>query len=96
MAKLIYERDDGTQIIVREGSFTQHSILFADDYFAKKLWSELDIREYLRQEGYVGSPEQVAAMINTGVFKSLNECTDQDWEYFSQALRICKARGEIS
>lgn len=57
-----------------------------DNYFACKLWSEEDIVGVLEEAGYEASEENVNAVINSGLLKNLNNCTDQDWDIINNAI----------
>ena len=64
-----------------------------DDYIAMKLWCEEDIRTRLQERQFLGTPEQVAEVINTGYLKYLGDCTDGDWQMIDNAID-CWARRE--
>ena len=63
MARVSFIKDDGTEIVIRNGIDNSYdykmNILFRDDYFATKLWSPEDVEDRLRENGYVGTPEEV-------------------------------------
>lgn len=51
----------------------------AEKYVAVKLWSKEDIATILEKEGYEGNPENIQKIIDSGELKSLEDCTDSEW-----------------
>lgn len=95
MAKLILKYDDGRETLVR-GDLPENTIpgdiLIRSDYFATKLWCEEDIQQFLLEKGYEDSEENVALILNTGVLRRLEDCTDQDWDCIEYAYHMAVDR----
>ena len=85
---------DGVPRVIRENVPKDEELLFGSDYIARKLWTEEDVAECLRNEGYVGSDEEVSAVINQGI-GGLNDCTDDDWDVIYCAINRAELAGEI-
>ena len=64
-------------------------LLNRDDYIATKLWSKEDIEAALEEKGYPVTEDNVNAVINSGMLKTLGDCTDGDWEIIYQAIDNC-------
>lgn len=63
------------------------SLLNRNDYFALKLWQEDDIKAVLDEMGYPCSEENVATVLASGDLDALSDCTDNDWNIISNAIR---------
>ena len=85
---------DGVPRVIREDVPKDEELLFGSDYIARKLWTEEDVAECLRNEGYAGSDEEVSAVINQGIV-GLNDCTDDDWDVIYCAINRAELAGEI-
>ena len=66
-----------------------------DEYVAAKLWTRADVMAVLKDRGYKGTDEQIDAVINTGMLKSLGDCTEQDWEIIELAVTEAERRNEL-
>ena len=66
-----------------------------DEILAKKIWLADDVRDCLIAEEYEGTDDEVAAVIDTGELKYLNDCTDRDWEIIACAIHETRQRGDI-
>lgn len=72
-----------------------NEVFSSRDYVATKLWSEDDIRAELKENDYEGTDEQVAAVINSGKLKHLEDCTDSEWEIIGRTIdTVMKERKE--
>lgn len=70
-----FEQDLGDNIINR------------DDYIATKLWSDKDIRYELKERGFEGTDEQVAAVMKKDeCFEFLGDASDEDWSIIDNAI----------
>ena len=92
MARLIYEHDDGTQVVIRGGLPDKKVIgfrdaLWADDYIAMKLWSKEDLYGVIADvTGREAREEDVTAVLAAGYLNSLCEPTEQDWQVINDAV----------
>lgn len=57
-----------------------------DEFIAAKLWCKEDVVEMLEKEGYVGNDQNIDAL-RYKVNKALTECTDDDWNCISEAIK---------
>ena len=57
---------------------------------AYKLWTVEDVENYLTENGYPPTEENVDIFLNHMHIEGLEDCNDWDWEVFSQALWDCK------
>lgn len=72
-----------------------NNIFSRNDFVSTKLWSEEDIRTRLIENDYEGTDEQVAAVINSGKLKHLDDCTDSEWAMIDYAVEeVMKERKE--
>ena len=69
--------------------------LSRDEYVAAKLWTRADVMAVLKDRGYKGTDEQIDAVINTGMLKGLNDCTDGDWEIIEMAITEAERRNDL-
>ena len=81
--------------VVKTGSRTinvgsAYDYINRNDYLATKLWSEEDIASTLFAEGYPASEANLSRVINSGMLKYLEECTDGDWQIIKDAIK-CSA-----
>lgn len=83
MAKVVIIHDDGRQELVREvtDGYCTGDILFADDYFAIKIWQRDDIAMRVKDiYGREATEEEIDAVItHGGKWWGLNDCTDGEW-----------------
>ena len=88
MARLILETQNGSRIIRRDlpENVSNQDILYADDYFARKLWNRDDIKDRLEVLGYDSNEKFIDEVINSGKLKSLNDCTDSEWNCIDNAI----------
>jgi hypothetical protein len=81
--------DDNEKIVaekpVPKGT-TIHDIFNRSEFIATKLWSEEDVRSQLEANGFEPSDDNIAAVINTGYLKRLDDCTDADWMIIDYAI----------
>jgi hypothetical protein len=92
MAQVIIRRDDGSEEVVREveNDFFQGDLLFAGDYFARKLWTEEDIADTLEEEGYEASDENIDIVLKKlkeGGGMALLEDESDDFAIIASAVR---------
>lgn len=95
MGKVIFREDDGTEVVLRTNIADEFDVLFRSDYIATKLWSRDDIRYCLQEKGYDGNDSEIDAVLNTGFCKSLNDCTDEDWDTIYVAIWYARQKGDI-
>lgn len=96
--KLILEKDNGEQILVRDDlpDYTsKHSIFYRGDYIAMKLWTEEDVQRQLWVNGYKGTQDEIDAVVNTGELDLLYDCTDYDWGCIDYAINTAKINGDL-
>lgn len=88
MARLILETQNGSRVIRRDlpENVSNQDILYADDYFARKLWNRDDIKDRLEVLGYDSNEKFIDEVINSGKLKSLNDCTDSEWNCIDNAI----------
>lgn len=88
MARLILETQNGSRVIRRNlpENVSNQDILYADDYFARKLWNRDDIKDRLEVLGYDSNEKFIDEVINSGKLKSLNDCTDSEWNCIDNAI----------
>ena len=78
LQKLINGHDDSDYL----------DLINRDDYIASKLWSKQDIINQMNEMGIEVTEDNVADVINSGLLKGLNECSDQDWGIISDAINV--------
>lgn len=97
MAKLmLLDTTTGELHTLRENvdlNLSPSDVLLRDDYIAMKLWCRDDIRTRLQERQFLGTPEQVNEVIDTGYLKYLGDSTDGDWQMIDDAID-CWARRE--
>ena len=88
MAKLLFIKDNGESVVLREDlcDNDQYGVLIRSDYIASKLWMRDDVIKRLRRSGFKGTEEEVNAVMNTGILKGLGDCTDDDWQIIDYAI----------
>lgn len=88
MARLILETQNGSRVIRRDlpENVSNQDILYADDYFARKLWNRDDIKDRLEVLGYDSNEKFIDEVINSDKLKSLNDCTDSEWNCIDNAI----------
>lgn len=88
MARLILETQNGSRVIRRDlpENVSNQDILYADDYFARKLWNRDDIKDRLEVLGYDSNEKFIDEVINSGKLKSLNDCTNSEWNCIDNAI----------
>lgn len=88
MARLILENENGSRVIRRDlpENVLNSDILYAGDYFARKLWNREDIKDRLEVRGYDSNEKFIDEVINSGKLKSLNDCTDSEWNCIDNAI----------
>ncbi len=88
MARLILETQNGSRVIRRDlpENVSNQDILYAGDYIARKLWSREDIKDRLEVLGYDSNEKFIDEVINSGKLKSLNDCTDSEWNCIDNAI----------
>lgn len=88
MARLILETQNGSRVIRRDlpENISNQDILYAGDYFARKLWNRDDIKDRLEVLGYDSNEKFIDEVINSGKLKSLNDCTDSEWNCIDNAI----------
>ena len=88
MARLILENENGSRVIRRDlpEDVLNSDILYAGDYIAMKSWKREDIEERLPDLGYSVDQEIIDNLINSGRLKSLNDCSDEEWNYIDNAI----------
>lgn len=83
MAKLILKHDDGTEEILRDYQPD-------DGYIAMKLWSWDDVMSVIEQ--HPEATEDTEKFIDINMFKSLDECTDNEWDIINYAVDLAIRR----
>lgn len=88
MARLILETQNGSRVIRRDlpENVSNQDILYAGDYIARKLWSREDIEGKLEDLGYEANDDIIDNVINSGRLKSLNDCSDEEWNCIENAI----------
>lgn len=88
MARLILETQNGSRVIRRDlpEDVLNSDILYAGDYIARKLWSREDIEGKLEDLGYEANDDIIDNVINSGRLKSLNDCSDEEWNCIENAI----------
>lgn len=88
MARLILETQNGSRVIRRDlpENVSNQDILYAGDYIARKLWSREDIEGKLEDLGYEANDDIIDNVINSGQLKSLNDCSDEEWNCIENAI----------
>lgn len=92
MGKIIYERSDSTQEILKDGLGDQVDII-AFKFFTKK-----DIRRVLEEKGFAGTPEEADAVLaaEPDLAKYLEGETDNDRLIIEDAVGTAHFRGVIT
>ena len=88
MARLILENENGIRVIRRDlpKDVLNSDILYAGDYIARKLWSREDIEGKFEDLGYEHNDDIIDNVINSGRLKSLNDCSDEEWNCIENAI----------
>lgn len=88
--KLILVKDDGKKIAERTvpDNTIMSDIICRNETIAAKIWLREDIKAQLESAGFKPSESNVDAVINTGLLKKLDDCTDSDWMIIDYAV-IC-------
>ena len=99
MAKLIFEKSDGTRTILKKDlpdDYYTGRIICLDDYIAWKLWCNDDVKEQLINNGFKGTDDEVSAVLNCSSLSCLGDCTEDDWYIIDDAVCTAESNGYIS
>lgn len=66
-------------------------LLYEMGYFSYRLWCREDLAAVLVEKGFSGSDENVAAVLNTGLGKHIDDCTDREWMMIEYAIDEVRA-----
>lgn len=92
MARLILENENGSRVIRKDlpEDVLNRDILYAGDYIAMKRWNREDIEDRFKVLGYDFNEEfideVIDEVINSGKLKSLDDCTDSEWNSIDNAI----------
>lgn len=67
-----------------------HQLIDQSGYIAYKLWTEDDVTSTLEEEGFAPTRDNVEIVLDTGMLKCLNNCSDQDWGIIREAIMECQ------
>lgn len=67
-----------------------HQLIDQSGYIAYKLWTEDDVTSTLEEEGFAPTRDNVEIVLDTGMLKCLNNCSDQDWGIIREAIMACQ------
>lgn len=56
------------------------------EYVAVKIWTVEDVESCLVEKGYLPSPKNVAAVVDSGLLSGLSDCLDCEWECIESAI----------
>ena len=90
MAKIIFVDDEGKQKVLREGKFNEYDVILQSDYIATHLWTKEDVANVLRDNDLPNTAKNVQAVVDTGLLKYLEECTEDEWEVIRNAVMASK------
>lgn len=65
-----------------------------DNYIAWKLWSQEDIRDYLKDQGYPATDQNVDAVINCDL-RYLSNTSEDDWAIIDMAVYEARTAGKL-
>lgn len=61
-------------------------IINENDFLAMKCWTREDIAGCLKEKGYLPTTKNIDKVIDIGMIKYLEDCTDEDWEIINTSI----------